>query len=91
VARRESDQQTIMGFAFKAKKPKRGAHFVCLKRRRFYGTVRTIRPDRTFKYVGPYGLVMDSRREGMTWETVQYDKKGEFRFVEELPEGFPRR
>ena len=88
MARRKSDEQTVMPFAHKARRPKRGSHFVCLKRRRVYGTVRTVRSDRTFRYVGPYGLIVDSRKSGMTWESIQKDLSGQFRFVEELPEGF---
>ncbi len=86
--RRNSENQTILGFAFKAKKPRRGWHLVCMKRRKVYGRVGTVRPDKTFKRSGPHGLVVDSRRTGVTWESIQYDSSGEFRFLEEVPPEF---
>ncbi len=88
MGRTSRENQVVFGFAFKARKPKRGWHLVCMKRSRVYGTVGTVRPDRTFKYTASYGLVMDSRKTGATWETIQYRKSGEFRFVEQVPDGF---
>ena len=59
-----------------------------MKRQKVYGKVGTVRPDRSFKYVGPYGVVVDSRKTGTTWETIQYDRSGEFRFLENVPRDF---
>ena len=88
MSRRDHERQTTFQFVFKARKPKRGWHLVCLKRRKIYGQVGTVRPDRTFKYIGPYGVIVDSRKSGRTWETIQYDRSGEFRFLEEVPRDF---
>ncbi len=82
------ENQIVMGFAFKARKPRRGWHLICRQRERVYGRVTTIRPDRTFKRIGPNGVVIDSRKAGLTWESIQYDPSGEFRFVPAVPPGF---
>ncbi len=88
MVRGNAENQTILGFAFKARKPKRGWHLVCMKRQKVYGCVGTVRPDKTFKRTGPHGLVVDSRRTGATWESIQYDPSGEFRFMERVPPEF---
>ena len=88
MPRKEDESQTILGVAFRAKKPKRGSYLVCLKRRKVYGRVGTVRPDKSFKRSGPYGVVIDSRKSGTTWESVQYDPSGEYRFLEKVPRDF---
>jgi hypothetical protein len=88
MGRKHDENQTIFAFAFKARKPKRGWYFVCMRRRKVYGQVCTVRPDKSFKRTGPYGVVIDSRKSGSTWESVQYDESGEFRFMEKVPIGF---
>ena len=88
MGRRGDELQTVFGFAFKAKRPKRGWYLVCMRRRRVYGCVSTVRRDKSFKRTGAFGVVIDSRKSGSTWESVQYDESGEFRFVEEVPSGF---
>ena len=85
---RTDQRQTVLGFAFRPLKPKRGWHFVCMRRRKVYGRVETVRPDRSFKWTGSFGVVIDSRKTGATWETVQLDKSGEFRFLEVVPADF---
>ncbi len=80
--------QTVFGFAFKPRRPRRGWFLVCMRRRKVYGVVGTVRRDKTFKRIGDQGVVIDSRKSGVTWESIQLDESGEFRFVEEVPPGF---
>jgi len=88
MGRRGDEHQKVFPFAFQPKKPKRGSWLVCMRRRRVYGQVATVRRDKTFKRTGAYGAVIDSRKTGTTWESIQFDESGEFRFLESLPSGF---
>jgi hypothetical protein len=88
MGRRGDEHQKVFPFAFRPKKPKRGWYLVCMRRRRVYGRVATVRRDKTFKRIGSYGVFIDSRKSNTTWESIQFDESGEYRFVESPPPGF---